>query len=282
MRPTPQKIENRIQEMIQSPQNTLNLRDEAAFGVPVVGYANGADKLFRVQKYENGMPGLNPMEWLEAKYGKLYAPSRVSVISWALPILAPTREKMREERYHPCYEWALNRTYGGRFNQYLASQMVDFFEKLGIDAISPVAELRVQRARIEKFGLSTNWSEPLAAFVCGLGTLRAPDGIITEVGACVQLGSVIVAAKLPITKRVYTRMDEYCLLGEGCTACIERCPAAAITRDGLDMALCLKYQTMHILPYVKKKFEFEGVSGCGLCLTGVPCEACRPDTNPNA
>lgn len=273
---TPRMIENRIKELMSSPQNTLLLKDEAAFEMPLVGCTRGDDALFHVSKYENGEPGIHPVEWIEAKYGSGYPASGISVISWALPVPESIREKMRREKYHPCLEWSLNHTYGAQFNRFLATELEAYFVGNGIDAIAPIANEHIARTRIEKYGMRSNWSELMAAYICGLGTLRDPSGIITERGACVCLGSIIVATKLPRIKRPYAAGETYCLRAQGCTKCIERCPAGALTEDGLDQSGCLKYQTMHILPYAKKEFGFEGVYACGLCKTDVPCEACRP------
>lgn len=273
MHPSPRQIESRLFELIDSPQNTLKLRDEAAFGMPLIGYASGTDPLFEVREYENGMPGLDPREWLEAKHGQSYPPDRISVISWALPIPEPVRSKMRIERYYPCLEWSLNMTYGTEFIRYMAREMEAFFEEAGIEAVAPIADERIRRMRAEKYGLSTNWSETMAAYIAGLGTPRAPFGLITRMGACVRMGSIIVAHKLPATARPYQSIHGNCA---DCGACAARCPAGAIGKDGVDIALCRKYQTMFILPHVKERFGFEGVYGCGLCMTGVPCESRNP------
>lgn len=269
---TSKEIENFIASLIDLPENTLKLKDEVAFDLPIVGYASGEDLMFGVKEYENHIPGLHPAEWLDAKYGHSYKPSRISVISWALPIPQSVREKMRAEQYYPCMEWSLNANYGQAFIRQMATRLEDFFEEHGIDAISPIADDRVRRMRAEH-GLSTNWSESMAAYICGLGTIRKPYGVITEIGSCVQLGSIIVATKLPPSVRKYTRLNEYCA---NCGACAKRCPVGAVKGDDVDRRLCRMYQTLIVLPHVKDKFGFDGVYDCGLCKTDVPCESCRP------
>jgi len=63
-------------------------------------------------------------------------------------------------------------------------------------------------------------------------------------------------------KEVY----EYC---NDCGACIRRCPADAITKDGKDHAPCDNF-----LDAIRTKFAPR--YGCGKCQTAVPCETKIP------
>ncbi len=269
-------IETRIVELATSPENSRKLSEGMAFGPPIIGYAVGTDPLFQVSKHDNGEPGMNPMEWLEAKYGQSYDPAKIGVISIALPIALPIVEKMRKEKFHPCLEWLLNRTNGTEFIRKMAVQLEAFFEQHGVDAIAPIADERMTRLRSER-GLSSNWSEPMAAYLCGLGLLRSPTQILTPLGACVQLGSIIVAMKLPAAERANASCAQGCSRMGECRDCIDRCPIGAISERGVNQTLCLKYQTQYIMPYFKHRFGFDGMYGCGLCMTGVRCELEHPD-----
>jgi epoxyqueuosine reductase len=75
--------------------------------------------------------------------------------------------------------------------------------------------------------------------------------------------------KLKPSTRQYTSHNEYCLFySQGtCNKCITRCPAEAITAEGLDKSKCREYLDLHAK-----------VEGCGLCQTAVPCESGIPST----
>ena len=59
-----------------------------------------------------------------------------------------------------------------------------------------------------------------------------------------------------------------------CCTCIHVCPAGAITREGHDKTACGQYIRQALKPWE----EFYGIPmiACGLCQTGVPCEARIP------
>lgn len=266
MQLTPRDIEAQISHIIESPQSAVKHEVRAAVGFPLIGFASAADRLF-------GAPDMDPIQWLQAKYGRYYVPSQVSVISWALKMPEPARVQMGREKFVPCKDWSLALIESERLNRYVAGQIERFFEYNDIDAFSPMADVRIQKMRAERYGASVNWSEQRAAYACGLGTWGRHGNVITKIGSCVSLGSVIVHAAFPATERDYQQTEAYC---QGCLACAQRCPIHAVSEQGRDVALCIKYQTMYVLPYARDQFEFEGVYGCDLCRTGVPCETCPP------
>ena len=82
--------------------------------------------------------------------------------------------------------------------------------------------------------------------------------------------------ELPTTPRMASGPYANCLfyVNGSCRACIERCPAGAITERGHDKVKCLEYAREE-LAYLKESYGVERI-GCGLCQTGVPCEAENP------
>lgn len=97
-----------------------------------------------------------------------------------------------------------------------------------------------------------------------------------------RCGSVVTNLPLAVTPRTCTSHTADCLyLAEGtCAACAARCPAGAITREGgHDKAKCQAYSYGRLRPLVAT-YGLEGepgaAVGCGLCQTGVPCEAGIP------
>jgi len=64
-----------------------------------------------------------------------------------------------------------------------------------------------------------------------------------------------------------------------CQACINRCPAAAITEKGHDKIKCHQYLLDIGYNVAKLKDGYDNdksVAGCGLCQTKVPCEFQNP------
>lgn len=250
------------------------------FKEPIYGYGSGADPLFQFYKDDIGDFLLLPHEWLKLKYGKAYSPEDITVICWVFPQTDDNVKSNGEETQYPSYGWAYNRTFGEDYNRRFAKCKEDEFTANGIDSIAPMSHATFQWHTSEKYGYASNWSERHAAHICGLGTFGVCDGLISAAGKAVRYGSIIVAAKYPVTPRPYTRYNEYCIADKGCRACINRCPAGAITIEhGHDKEKCRQYQVAQIFPYAKENFDFNSETtsvpvtyGCGLCQCGVPCE----------
>ena len=119
-------------------------------------------------------------------------------------------------------------------------------------------------------------------YAAGLGTFGLSDGFITPRGIAMRCGSVVTNLPLAVTPRDYTSHTANCLyLSEGtCGVCAERCPAGAITREGGHDKLKCQEFTYGTLRPLFAEYGVEGERGagigCGLCQTGVPCEAGIP------
>jgi epoxyqueuosine reductase QueG len=63
-----------------------------------------------------------------------------------------------------------------------------------------------------------------------------------------------------------------------CGACIKRCPVQSIGQSvhERNKDACHKHAYQFISQRGRELFGWEGVYGCGLCQSGVPCEACDP------
>lgn len=86
---------------------------------------------------------------------------------------------------------------------------------------------------------------------------------------------------LPATERPYG--DDpfaWCLATTrgNCRACIDRCPAGSIgaTVDQRDKQACRDWAYHIVAARGKPLLGFDGVYGCGLCQTSVPCEVRNP------
>ena len=264
--------------MLLTEKNTLKELPGPAFDLPSAGFSRADDPLYAFYK-QHIDPNFYrlPEEWLESVYGHAFDPAGVSVISWVLPQTADTRAKSRASTDCPTMEWQMARVHGEECNRNMAKALEEYFRSLGYEAVAPMCSPDFTWSKNDKFTLVSNWSERHTAFISGLGTFGLCDGLISHRGKAARYGSVIVHYPFEPTPRPYTRYNEYCLAEKGCTACIDRCPAGAITlEDGHDKVKCQAYHKAFIAPICHDRYGYDGYSVCGLCQTGVPCECGIP------
>ena len=251
-----------------------------AFAEPIVGFSRGEDELYDFYKTHIDPDFYRtPAEWLEAEYGHDFDKRNISVISWFLPHTDDTKEKSREKDDCPPLEWTMVRVHGEECNRRLAKTLENHLRELGYEAVAPMCSEEFSWGDSEKFVKVSNWSERHVAYISGLGTFGLCDGLISKKGKAGRYGSVIVNLPLEPTKRDYTEYNEYCMAKNGCTACIKRCPAGAITEKGHDKIKCMAYHAAAIKQLDRERYGYEGYAVCGLCQTGVPCESGIPCTN---
>ena len=272
-------IESWIQErMSHIEYNNMKELPGFAFDIPSVGFSRGDDPMYAFYKdhIDHDFYRL-PSEWLKSIYGHDFDPSRISVISWFLPQTEDTKEKSRKTTDCPPMEWTMNRVHGEECNRQLAKALEQHLIALGYEAVAPMCSDQFSWGDSEKFVKMSNWSERHTAHISGLGTFGLCDGLISKRGKAGRYGSVIVYAPLEATERTYTTYNEYCMAKNGCTACIKRCPAGAITLEGgHNKVLCMKYHADVIEKIDHERYGYDGYAVCGLCQTGVPCESGIP------
>lgn len=278
MKLTNEYIENWLHDrMSHIEYNNMKELPGFAFEVPSVGFSRADDPLYPFYK-DHIDPDFYrlPQEWLKAVYGHDFDPSRVSVISWVLPQTQDTKLKSRAEADCPPLEWTMVRVHGEECNRQLAKALEQHLVDLGYEAVAPMVSPEFSWGDSERFVKVSNWSERHTAFISGLGTFGLCDGLISRRGKAARYGSVIVYAPLEPTARTYTQYNEYCMAKSGCTACIRRCPAGAITEKGHDKRKCMAYHEEFIKPIDHERYGYDGYAVCGLCQTGVPCESAIP------
>jgi epoxyqueuosine reductase len=263
-----------------SPDNRLAFMDNyVMWEDPLVAFADGDDPLFTQYKTVISPEHMTPREALAKALNKSpeELPSRLSVISWILPAVEETRKSNRPETRTPSRLWSHTRWYGERFNRKLATHVVELLTGKGYLAAAPGLQPYFKMLKKED-GPYSNWSERHVAFAAGHGTFSLSDGFISEKGIAIRCASVVTSLELPATPRAATGPYSNCLFyaGVNCRACMERCPAGAISEKGHDKFKCDKY--LADLGYAPTKpYDNEtSVAGCGLCQTKVPCEFQNP------
>lgn len=273
-------IEKFILDYMSNPKlNSMKEIDGYAFDTPLIGFSSASDSYYSY--YKNHISSnfyLLPQEWLKCVYHRNFDPANVSIISWALPQTSENRSLSRQKSDCPALQWQMVRVYGEECNCAMAKALQDWFNEKGIEAVAPIIAKDFSWYDSEQFYLISNWSERHTAFISGLGTFGLCDGLITKKGKAARFGSIIINLSLKTTARTYTKWDEYCQAKNGCKACINRCPANAISKEyGHNKALCQKYHKNVIKPIAKSRYNYSGLAVCGLCQTGVPCECSIPE-----
>ncbi|ABK98706.1 (Fe-S)-binding protein [Pelobacter propionicus] len=260
----------------KSPDNRFPESRVPFFDAPQIGFASARDPLFEQFKQIIGDFHLTPAEIMRDCHGPAMGEAE-TVICWILPITRTTRESNRHQERVPSREWALTRGSGEQFNTLLRMFVVDLLRQRGVLAVAPLLSGMWSPIRQEPVGLASTWSERHAAYVAGLGTFSLSDGLITERGIAHRCGSVITNARITPTPRTARDHQSNCLYFSrgSCGLCIQRCPVGAISRQGHDKERCREYVYETLRNATGREYGTTE-SGCGLCQTGVPCEACIP------
>lgn len=279
-----QFIKQQIREFVcNSPANHLSfLNNYVIWDEPLVKFANGDDPIFTEYKSIIAPAHLTPRDALARAYNKSPEdlPGCLSVISWILPIAEETRKSNRAETYFPSRLWSHTRWYGEELNDKLRAYLVELLTNMGYLAVAPVLQSYFKIYANEK-GPYSNWSERHIAYAAGHGTFSLSDGFITERGIAHRCGSVVTSLVLPASRRTAKGTYSNCLFYRGvdCKACINRCPAGAITEKGHDKPKCQEYQRGFGYSAGALKAGYDNdksLVGCGLCQTKVPCEFQNP------
>ncbi len=262
-----------------SPLNRLSfIEDHIIFDEPLVKFADGDDPIFAEYKAIIAPTHLTPREALAEAYSKSPEdmPERLSVISWILPITDKTRKSNRSQTLTPSRLWSHTRWYGEKFNDTMRKHVVELLDGMGYLAVAPIIQPYFKRYTNEK-GPYSNWSERHIAYAAGHGTFSLSDGFITERGIAHRCASVVTDLVLPANPRTVKDPYSNCLfyVDGSCKACIDRCPAGAITEEGHNKIKCGAY--LRSIGYSAAALQDgydndKSVAGCGLCQVKVPCE----------
>ena len=262
-----------------SPMNRLDGTDGSPiYDEPLVGFADGDDPLFQDYKKVIGDFHLTPRELLEQEPGAGVLPGNgVSVISVILPVAKAVRLSNRKMTGGPSLQWNQARWQGQPLAEALARHVASLLREAGFRAVVADEAPAYQVFDLPN-GRCSNWSQRHAAYAAGLGTFSLNDALITPRGIAVWCTSLVTDLKLRPTPRTYPSHLANCpfFVDGSCGACIERCPAGAISAQGHDKIKCREEIYVGQKQWLEKPGYTGKYAGCGLCLTRVPCEAGIP------
>ena len=119
--------------------------------------------------------------------------------------------------------------------------------------------------------LMSDWSHKHVAFIAGIGSFGHHHMLITELGCCGRLGSVVTDAVIAPTPR---SEQERCLFkfDGSCRKCEQRCPAKALEADPFRRHAC--YDRLLENVHLHERHGLADV--CGKCAAIVPCSFTDP------
>ncbi|MBN2322959.1 MAG: epoxyqueuosine reductase [Spirochaetes bacterium] len=260
-------MERRIARFVRSfvPAYAARIGARTGYRAPRVGFASARDPLF--DKIIKRQPGhLRPQDLLDGA---------VSVVCYFIPF-APEVVKSNYDGDRCSIEWVYAYTETNALIEELNRALETELSAFGVRCrgIAPTHDF-------DRAALTSRWSHRHAAYVAGLGTFGVHNLLITELGCCGRLGSMIVDRQLAPTKRP---SFEYCLFyrNESCLRCVERCGFEALgLQDGavsgekrffFDRHRCYEVCLENAAAY-----RDMGIADiCGKCSVKVPCATVNP------
>jgi epoxyqueuosine reductase len=271
-------IKGTVERLVMGhPGNWSETLAERYYEAPLVQFASADDPLFEAYKQIVGSWHRTPREAFEETYG-VGSWRGGTVISWVVPCSEGLRDSNRHRKERPSREWALAYNFASKTMQReVRAGLLELLLEKGHRGVAPADATWFGMVDTPS-GKSSTWSERHAAYAAGLGTFSLNRGFISEKGIAVALNSVITEAILtPTPRRAKSHLDN-CLFfaGKACGACMRRCPAGAITKDGHDKNACLSYAYGAESVRLAAGYGVQGPAGCALCQIGVPCERANP------
>ena len=203
-----------------------------------------------------------PTDWL---------PSARSVVSLFLPFTERVIRSNTVDPVQPSWEWLFTRVDGQQHLLATAALVRDALIKEGYQAVVPQIDDRyfMRVAPMETDlpvpAFSSNWSERHVGFITGIGTFGRSTNLISKLGACGRLVSIVTDWETEPDEKDYVGMYDYC---SECGTCYEACPGHAYSEGGKDIDKCSDFLRENCPQYAPRY-------GCGKCQSGIPCQTSR-------
>jgi epoxyqueuosine reductase QueG len=241
------ELKNKIESIIKTA--AVNSGKETKYREPLIGFASADDPIFNEMKEIIGPYYLHPKEIF---------PEAKTVVSFFLPF-EEKLVKLNSESEEPVKEWIKARGETDRLIAKIVDGLKAELAKEDITAIAPEIVFDYN-----KKGFDVAWSHKSAAYAAGLGTFGVHHMLITNAGCAGRFGTLLVSVEISPTPRP---KEEFCSYkrGEKCFVCVNRCPTAALSVDGLNKEKCFR-----LLQENARAFPEFNQTACGKCATG-PC-----------
>lgn len=241
------ELKNQIERIIRTA--AVDSCMETRYREPLIGFASADDPIFNEMKEIIRPHNLHPKEVF---------PEAKTVVSFFLPF-EEKLVKLNSQSEEPVKEWMQARGETDRLIAEIVNELKAELAKKNIAATAPEIIFDYNSK-----GFDVAWSHKSAAYAAGLGTFGVHHMLITEAGCAGRFGTLLVAAEISPTPRPN---EEFCSYKreEKCLVCVNRCPAAALSAEGLDKEKCFR-----LLQQNARAFPEFNQNACGKCATG-PC-----------
>lgn len=245
-----QAIENAVAEAGREPQPA------AAWKRPLVGFADAGDPFFlelkRVVRPSHSLPGD-------------LLPGARTVIAYFLPFDgAIPRSNQRGE--YASEAWAVAYVETNRLIAAINARVGRLLASAGFQGTRLPATHNFDTTE-----LMSDWSHKHVAWIAGIGSFGRHHMLITDLGCCGRLGSVVTDAAIAPTAR---ENRERCLFKHdgSCGKCQERCPVEALGTDPFQRHTCYD----RLLENARRHEHLGLTDVCGKCAAIVPCSFSDP------
>jgi epoxyqueuosine reductase QueG len=224
-----------------------------------VGFASAADPRFQYLKHTASPDHKLPQDLL---------PTTQSVVSFFVPFDPQVVRANRRDGDVVSPEWV--RAYV-ETNDLIDSIARGLIAELSTLGVSSAAEQATHNWNPET--MTSWWSHKSVGVIAGLGNFGLHHMVITDAGCAGRFGSIVLDTSLEPTASSGMVEEKRCRyhLDGSCAACVARCPAGALTEEGLDKDICYE----RCLQVASQYKEFGLVEVCGKCATG-PCALGSP------
>jgi epoxyqueuosine reductase QueG len=222
----------------------------------LIGYANAQDALFLRLKQVVSSSHYTPGELLDRAQ---------TVIVYFLPFDERVARSNRRDVY-AAQEWAMAYI---ETNQLIVAINQHLAQALGQRGYECVVMPPTHNFHEKE--LLSDWSHKHIGYIAGLGKFGLHQMLITAMGSCGRLGSIVTDAYIEATPR---GTEEACLYkyNRTCTACVKRCVSTALTESGFDRHKCYT-----VLLENAENYKGNGLADvCGKCVSLVPCSFKNP------
>lgn len=247
---TTQEIQDYVAEYQKNNDITTN------WGIPVVGFADAADPLFKQLKKVVSPTHATPQDLLA---------SAGSVVSFFLPFPKSVSTSNTKKRLSS-REWAISYVETNELIKHLSFHLTGLFSAVNQKVVTIPATHNWDEDK-----LISDWSHRHVAFIAGLGRFGINNMLITEKGCCGRIGSLITSSVIEPSCRSEVESCLYKYDGS-CKKCVSKCVNEALFEDSFDRFTCYD----QLLQNVEEHKSIGYTDVCGKCLAAVPCSHTNP------